>query len=214
MSEETKPETEAAPAAAPANDIQPETPELAPDEIVAGLQAELAASRDQTLRALAEAENMRKRAERQIAEAKVFAIDRFARDLLGVADNLSRAVATIPADMRGSLAGEALALLEGVELTERTLVTSFERHGLKPINEAGAPFDPNVHEAVAQIPSPEAAGKVAQVFQPGWRLAERTLRPAMVAVSLGPVGAPAPQQPEAPAAEEGPSPGSIVDQQA
>lgn len=145
MNEETKPETEAAPAPAPANDALSETPELAPDEIVAGLQAELAASRDQTLRALAEAENMRKRAERQLAEAKVFAIDRFARDLLGVSDNLARAIATIPTDVRGSLAGEALALLEGVELTERTLVTSFERHGLKPINESGAQFDPNIH---------------------------------------------------------------------
>jgi len=214
MNEETKPETEAAPAPAPANDALSETPELAPDEIVAGLQAELAASRDQTLRALAEAENMRKRAERQLAEAKVFAIDHFARDLLGVSDNLARAIATIPTDVRGSLAGEALALLEGVELTERTLVTSFERHGLKPINESGAQFDPNIHEAVAQIPSPEAAGKVAQIFQPGWRLADRTLRPAMVAVSLGPVGAAsAPQQTEGPT-QEGPTPGSIVNQQA
>lgn len=210
MSEETKPETEATPA--PANDVANETPELAADEIVAGLQAELAASRDQTLRALAEAENIRKRADRQVADAKLFAIDRFARDLLGIADNLSRAIATIPADMRGNLTGEALALLEGVELTERTLISSFERHGLKPINEAGTQFDPNVHEAVAQIPSPEAQGKVAQIFQPGWRLSDRTLRPAMVAVSLGPVGAPA-QQPEPPAAE-GPAPGSIVDQQA
>ena len=191
MSDETKPETQPEPV--PANDVANETPELAVDEIVAGLQAELAASKDQTLRALAEAENMRKRAERQVAEAKVFAIDRFARDLLGISDNLSRAIATITPDVRGSLAGEALALLEGVELTERTLISSFERHGLKPINEAGAQFDPNVHEAVAQIPSPEAAGKVAQIFQPGWRLSDRTLRPAMVAVSKGaPAAAPAP----------------------
>jgi len=210
MSDETKPETQTEPA--PATDSAAETLELAPDEIVAGLQAELAASRDQTLRALAEAENMRKRAERQLAEAKLFAIDRFARDLLGVSDNLSRAIATISPEVRSSLTGETLALLEGVELTERTLVTSFERHGLKPINEAGAQFDPNVHEAVAQIPSPEAAGKVAQIFQPGWRLADRTLRPAMVAVSLGPVGAPAPQPTESPAADA--APGSIVDQQA
>ena len=212
MSDETKPETQSEPV--PANDVANETPELAVDEIVAGLQAELAASKDQTLRALAEAENMRKRAERQVAEAKVFAIDRFARDLLGISDNLSRAIATITPDVRGSLAGEALALLEGVELTERTLISSFERHGLKPINEAGAQFDPNVHEAVAQIPSPEAAGKVAQIFQPGWRLSDRTLRPAMVAVSLGPVSPPAPQQTESAAQEDGGAPGSIVDQQA
>ena len=159
MSDETKPETQSEPV--PANDVANETPELAVDEIVAGLQAELAASKDQTLRALAEAENMRKRAERQVAEAKVFAIDRFARDLLGISDNLSRAIATITPDVRGSLAGEALALLEGVELTERTLISSFERHGLKPINEAGAQFDPNVHEAVAQIPSPATSSAIS-----------------------------------------------------
>lgn len=212
MSDETKPETQSEPV--PANDAANETPELAVDEIVAGLQAELAASRDQTLRALAEAENMRKRAERQVAEAKLFAIDRFARDLLGISDNLSRAIATITPDVRGGLAGEALALLEGVELTEKTLISSFERHGLKPINEAGAQFDPNVHEAVAQIPSPEAAGKVAQIFQPGWRLADRTLRPAMVAVSLGPVSPATPQQAESASSEDGGAPGSIVDQQA
>lgn len=212
MSDETKPETQSEPV--PANDAANETPELAVDEIVAGLQAELAASRDQTLRALAEAENMRKRAERQVAEAKLFAIDRFARDLLGISDNLSRAIATITPDVRGGLAGEALALLEGVELTEKTLISSFERHGLKPINEAGAQFDPNVHEAVAQIPSPEAAGKVAQIFQPGWRLADRTLRPAMVAVSLGPVSPAAPQRAESASSEDGGAPGSIVDQQA
>ncbi|MET0545455.1 MAG: nucleotide exchange factor GrpE [Caulobacterales bacterium] len=184
---------------------------LSADEIVAGLQAELAASKDQTLRALAEAENARKRAERQVSEARVFAIDRFARDLLAVADNLSRAITTISAEARAGLTGEGLALLEGVELTEKSLVTGFERHGLKQINQAGIAFDPNIHEAVAQIPSSEAAGRVAQIFQPGWRLADRTLRPAMVAVSLGPVSAaPAPT----PNPESNPTPGSIVDQQA
>ncbi len=212
MSDETKPETQAD-APAPANDSAAETPELAPDEIVGSLQAELSAAKDQILRALADAENTRKRAERQIAEAKAFAIDRFARDLLGVSDNLARAIAAISAEARASLAGEALALLEGVELTEKTLIANFERHGLKQINQAGTQFDPNVHEAVAQIPSPEAPGKVAQIFQPGWRLGERTLRPAMVAVSLGPVGAAAPAN-EAPAQEQGSAPGSIVDQQA
>jgi molecular chaperone GrpE len=186
-------------------------------EALASAKAELAATKDQLLRALADAENARKRAERQVSEARAYAIDRFARDILPTADNLSRAIAAISAELRADLSAEAVALLEGVELTEKTLLSSFERHGLKPIAEAGRPFDPNVHEAVAQIPAPQPAGHVAQVFQPGWRLADRTLRPAMVAVSLGPVVAQAPTSPSTNAPEpsdDAPPPGSFVDRQA
>lgn len=156
----------------------------APDP-TAGLQAEIGALKDQLLRAMAETENTRRRAERQAAEARAYGIDRFARDLLPVADALNRAIASLPEAARADLAPEIKAFVEGVELTERTLLQAFERNGLKPTPGAGSPFDPNLHQAVAQIPSDHPAGTVAQVFQPGFLLADRTLRAAMVAVSLG-----------------------------
>lgn len=149
------------------------------------LRAEIADLRDKLLRALAEAENTRRRAERQAADARAFGIDRFARDLLPVADALGRAIASLPEAARAGLSPDVKAFAEGVELTERTLLQAFERNGLKPTPGAGAAFDPNMHQAVAQIPSDHPAGSVAEVFQSGFLLAERTLRAAMVAVSLG-----------------------------
>ncbi len=149
------------------------------------LRAEISDLKDKLLRALAETENTRRRAERQAADARAFGIDRFARDLLPVADALSRAIASLPEAARAGLSPDVKAFAEGVELTERTLLQAFERNGLKPTPGAGAAFDPNMHQAVAQIPSDHPAGSVAEVFQPGFLLAERTLRAAMVAVSLG-----------------------------
>lgn len=160
------------------------------------LRAEAADLRDKLLRALAETENTRRRAERQAADARAFGIDRFARDLLPVADALSRAIASLPEAARASLSPETKAFAEGVELTERTLLQAFERNGLRQTPGAGAVFDPNMHQAVAQIPSDHPAGSVAEVFQPGFLLAERTLRAAMVAVSLGrPAPGPAAETP-------------------
>jgi len=151
---------------------------------VAALQAEVAKARDEMLRALAEVENTRRRAERQAAEARTYAIDRFANDLLPVADTLYRALMAAPREDNDE---GFRNLLTGVELTERAMIDAFARHGLKRVGARGDAFDPNLHQAVAQAPSQDIpAGKVAEVMQPGYVLGDRTLRAAMVLVSTGP----------------------------
>jgi molecular chaperone GrpE len=155
------------------------------EKTAAEWQAELETTKDQFLRALAEAENGRRRAEREALESRAYAIDRFARDLLGVADNLGRAVAAVSEEQRAGGDEVLRNLLQGVEMTETALVETLARHGVKRIGAKGDKFDPNLHQAVAQIPSDAPAGAVAEVFQAGYVLAERTLRAAMVAVSLG-----------------------------
>jgi molecular chaperone GrpE len=149
---------------------------------VAALEAELAKARDDMLRALAEVENTRRRAERQAAEARAYAIDRFANDLLPVADTLGRALAAAPRD---DVDEGFRNLLTGVELTERAMLDAFGRHGLKRVGAQGDMFDPNIHQAVAQAPSDQPAGVVLEVMQPGYVLGDRTLRAAMVLVSAG-----------------------------
>lgn len=146
------------------------------------LETELAKARDDMLRALAEVENTRRRADRQAQEARVYAIDRFARDLLPVADTLTRALASVPRD---SVDESTRILLAGVELTERALIDAFSRHGLKRIGAKGEAFDPNLHQAVAQQPSDQPANTVLEVMQHGYVLGDRTLRAAMVLVSAG-----------------------------
>lgn len=173
-------------------------PEANLEARLAALEAELAKAKDEHLRALAEVENTRRRGERQAQEAKAYAIDRFARDLLPVADTMARALGSVSEEVRA--ADEAVRnLFEGVEMTERALLEAFTRHGLKRIGEKGEKFDPNRHQAVAQIPSEAPAGAVAEVMQAGYALAERTLRPAMVAVSAGPAAI-APESEDAPGA--------------
>lgn len=156
-----------------------ETPAL--EAQLAAAQAEIKRLQEEALRHLAEADNIRKRGERAVQEARTFAIDRFARDMLAVADNLGRALDAAPAD--GS--GDPAALREGVAMTAQALDDIFGRHGIRRIGAKGDKFDPNLHQAVAQIPSDAPAGAVAEVLQPGYVLAERTLRAAMVAVSAG-----------------------------
>ena len=146
-------------------------------------QAEIETLKDAGLRALAEGENIRRRAEREKTDARLYAIDKFARDLLSVADNLGRAVLTAPDAFKGDAAFDGY--VTGVEMTERELQGAFERHGLQKIGAQGDKFDPTFHQAVAQIPSDLPAGEIAQVFQLGYVLGGRTLRAAMVAVSAG-----------------------------
>jgi molecular chaperone GrpE len=135
---------------------------------------------------LRDLDNTRKRAERQISEARVYAIERFAGDLLSVSDNLARALAALPDEDRANLSDAGNNLLSGIEMTAKELETALGRHGVKPIDAVpGAVFDPNLHQAVAQIPSDQPSGTIASVFQPGWKIGERTLRAAMVAVSAG-----------------------------
>jgi molecular chaperone GrpE len=182
MTDESNAQAQAQPEEAPAQAGAPD---------IEALQAEVAKARDDMLRALAEVENTRRRAERQAADARVYAIDRFAADLLPVADTLSRALAAAPRD---DIDEGFRNLLMGVELTERALLEAFARHGLKRVGAKGEVFDPNLHQAVAQAPGDQPAGAVQEVMQAGYVLGERTLRPAMVLVSAGPSGA-APQAP-------------------
>ena len=149
-------------------------------------EAEALELKDKLLRTLAEADNVRKWSERQVSEARLYAVESFARDLLEVSDNLSRALDALPEDKRAELSPEGKSLLEGVEMTQKSLHAAFARHKVVAIDAGpGATFDPNVHQAVAQIPSDQPSGTVAEPFQNGWKIGERTLRAAMVAVSTG-----------------------------
>jgi molecular chaperone GrpE len=150
------------------------------------LESERDGLKEQLLRVLAETENVRKRANRQISEERTYAIEKFARDTLGVSDNLARALGAVPPDVRGLLPETARNLIDGVELTEKELHAVLARHGVTVINaDPGADFDPALHQAVTQVPSEQAAGRVVETFQSGWRIGDRTLRAAMVAVSSG-----------------------------
>jgi molecular chaperone GrpE len=161
-------------------------PEKAEPKDAGSLEAELEKARDALLRALADAENTRKRAERQTQDARAYAIDRFAADLLPVADTLARALAAAP---RESADDGVRTLIAGIEMTERALAETFSKHGLKRVGAKGEAFDPKVHQAVAQTPSDQPAGIVLEVMQAGYVLGDRTLRAAMVVVSGGGAGA-------------------------
>jgi molecular chaperone GrpE len=146
---------------------------------LARLEAENAQLKDQALRFAAEAENTRRRAEREMNDARAYAIQRFARDLLGVPDNLSRALKAVPGEASDPV---LKSLVQGLEMTERELLTAFERNGLKRVEpQAGDRFDPNLHQAMMEQPTSDVPpGSVIQTFQPGWELFGRIVRPAMV----------------------------------
>jgi molecular chaperone GrpE len=155
------------------------------DKRIVELEAEVAKAKEQVLRAMAEAENTRRRAQRELEERSQFALASFARDLLSAPDNLRRALDTLPAELR-KRDERFESFAAGVELTERELQSVLERNGIKRIEAQGKPFDHNFHQAIAQIESAEyPAGTVAQVVQPGYTINGRLLRPAMVAVSKG-----------------------------
>jgi molecular chaperone GrpE len=160
---------------------------------VAGLEAQVAELRDKYLRAVAEIENVRKRAEREVAGERAFGITAFARDLLGVADNLARTLDAVGAEARASAGGPLKTLLDGVELTGRELQKALEKNGVRRIDPRGEKFNPHFHQAVFEVPDADVpAGMVAEVIQPGYAIGERVLRPAMVGVSSGgPKAAPA-----------------------
>ncbi|KCZ92350.1 nucleotide exchange factor GrpE [Hyphomonas johnsonii] len=159
---------------------------MTPEQEAMRLKIEKEELREQLLRTLADLDNTRKRAERQVSEARVYAIERFAGDLLSVSDNLARALAALPDDDRANLSDAGNNLLSGIEMTAKELETALGRHGVKPIDASpGSTFDPNLHQAVAQVPSDQPAGTIASLFQPGWKIGDRTLRAAMVSVSAG-----------------------------
>jgi molecular chaperone GrpE len=140
---------------------------------------------DKNMRLLADMENLRRRTERERADTAKFAITRFARDVLTVADNFQRAIDTVPKD-EAAVDGPLKTLFEGVELTGRELLNVLERNGVKKIDPTGMRFDPNVHQAMMQVDNPEVPnGTVMQAFQPAYMIEDRVLRPAMVVVSRG-----------------------------
>ncbi|MEM9378134.1 MAG: nucleotide exchange factor GrpE [Pseudomonadota bacterium] len=161
--------------------------ELTPEQHILALEVEKQELQDQMLRALAEMENIRKRADREKNDARIYAIEKFAGDLLSVSDNMARALEALPEEEREALTEGGKGLLGGIEMTQKELHTVLSRHGVTAIEaEPGAPFDPNLHQAVANIPSEHPNGTIASLFQAGWRIGDRTLRAAMVAVSAGP----------------------------
>ncbi len=156
-------------------------PDAALEAMLDALQSENTALKDQMLRVAAEAENAKRRAERETNDARAYAIQRFARDLLGVADNLSRALQHEPAVDDTVVKNFVL----GVELTEKELTQAFERNGLKKVEPPrGSKFDPNLHQAMMEQPAPDLEpGTVVQVMQAGYELMGRIVRPALVVVA-------------------------------
>jgi molecular chaperone GrpE len=131
-------------------------------------------------------ENLRRRTARDVQDARAYSVANFARDMLGVSDNLRRAIDAVPADARSSGDSGLSSLLEGVEMTERSMLSALERHGVKKLEPEGQKFDPHFHQAMFEVPNPNVpANTVVQVVQPGYSIGERVLRPAMVGVSKG-----------------------------
>jgi len=164
--------------------VTPEAETLmeAAEAVIARLEAEVAEWKDHAMRATAETENIRRRSEREMNDARAYAITRFAKDLLGVADNLGRALHAAPRDHPEA---GVKNLVLGVDMTEKELLAAFERNGLKRVDPAkGDKFDPHLHQAMMEQPSDEVApGGVIQVLQAGYELFGRIVRPAMVVVA-------------------------------
>ena len=166
-----------------------ENPHAAEFAVLEALRAENESLKDQRLRALAEAENIRRRAEKEKADASQYAVTKFARDMLGIADNFARALAAVPADVRAAADPQVKAVLDGVEATDRQLMQTLERYGVKAVDVSGK-FDPNLHQAIAEVPGGvRAPGSIVDVVQSGFMIGDRLLRPAMVTVAKNEVPA-------------------------
>lgn len=163
------------------DDTAEQTNEPDPVEL---LKAENADLRDKFLRLAAEMDNLRRRTDRDVKDAKSYSVAGFARDMLAVSDNLRRALESVPAELKNNT--EAAVLIEGVEMTERSMLSTLERHGVKKIDAEGEKFDPNFHQAMFEIPNTTVPNNtVVQVVQAGFTIGERVLRPAMVGVAKG-----------------------------
>ena len=161
-----------------------DAPEAQAADPVAEAKREAAEFKDKLLRTLAEMENLRRRTEREVTDARVYGIASFARDVLAVADNMHRALEAIGPELRAQAA--AKSLIEGVELTERSLLNTLEKNGVRKFDPSGEKFDPNFQQAMYEVPDPSVPpGTVVQVVQAGYMIGERILRPALVAVSKG-----------------------------
>lgn len=172
----------------PAEDLREETaadaPEVAEHDRLTELENQLAEARQQTLYAQAEIQNVRRRAEKDAADARAYAATAFARDVLSVNDNLERALSAIPAELRED--EKIKGLITGIEATGRELVTVFQRNGLTRIEAMGQPLDPNRHQAMLEVPSDAEPGTIVQEMQSGWMIRDRLLRPALVGVAKKP----------------------------
>ena len=178
--------------ATPSEDLREATAEAAPEVAehdaaaarIAELEEQLAAARQETLYAQADIQNVRRRAEKDAADARAYAATGFARDVLSVSDNLERALAAIPAELRED--EKFKGLVTGLDATGRELASVFGRHGLTKIEAMGQPLDPNKHQAMMEMPSDQPAGTVVQEMQAGWMIKDRLLRPALVGVAKKP----------------------------
>jgi molecular chaperone GrpE len=171
---------------AQAGTAQGETAERDALAVIEALNAENSQLKDRVLRTLAEMENLRRRTDREVSDAKTYGVTNFARDMLTVVDNLSRAREHLPAEALASAEPSIRSMIEGVELTARDLEAVLGRHGVKKLDPKGQKFDPNFHQAIFEAPDETMpAGTVSQVVQTGWTIGDRVLRPAMVGVSKG-----------------------------
>ena len=169
------------------DNIPPETAEIpgaAEFAVLEALRAEIETLKDQRLRALAEAENIRRRADREKADASQYAVTKFARDMLGIADNFARALAACPPTVRDAADPQIKAVLDGIEATDRQLLAALERYGVKAVDTSDGKFDPNLHQAIAEVPgNGKPPGSIVDVVQSGYMIGDRLLRPAMVTVA-------------------------------
>ena len=153
---------------------------------MAELEAENADVKDRLLRLAADMENLRRRTDREIKDAKTYAVSGFAREMLSVADNLRRAIEAVPAEAKAHGEDGLNALIGGVEVTERSLLSALEKNGVKKLEPEGERFDPNFHQAMFEVPNPDVPNNtVVQVVQAGYSIGGRVLRPAMVGVAKG-----------------------------
>ena len=150
------------------------------------LKAENSDLKDKYLRLAAEMDNLRRRTEREVKDAKSYSVAGFARDMLAVSDNLRRALDAISPETKAAADAGLSTLIEGVEMTERAMLSALERHGVRKLEPVGQKFDPNFHQAMFEVPNPDVPNNtVVQVVQAGFTIGERVLRPAMVGVAKG-----------------------------
>jgi len=189
MTDDTKkagPDADVVDEAAEAEAAENAVPEQAEPDPIDVLRAENADLRDKFLRLAAEMDNLRRRTEREVKDAKAYSVAGFARDMLAVSDNLRRALEAIPAELKTNSEAGISGLIEGVDMTERAMLSALERHGVRKIDAEGEKFDPNFHQAMFEIPNTAVPNNtVVQVVQAGFTIGERVLRPAMVGVAKG-----------------------------
>lgn len=167
-------------------DRPPEDPMERMHRIITELQAEVDGNKDKMLRTVAEMENLRRRTAKEVIDAKTYSAANFARDMLSVSDNLRRAIEAVPEEAKAAGDKGFLALIEGVEMTERSMLSTLEKNGVKKLDPKGEKFDPNFHQAMFEVPNPEVPNNtVCEVIQEGYVIGKRVLRPAMVGVAKG-----------------------------